>query len=67
VDGAEIDKAAEADILDPSAEALEYTRGWSYDSSQNAVAFWGANIPDYNADVRIFFRPLVDKPRALPF
>jgi len=60
VDGAEIEQAAEADILDPGADALEYTRGWSYDSAQNAVAFWGDDVPDYNADVRIYFRPLVD-------
>ena len=67
VDGVEIGVATDTDILDVDAEVPEYTRGWSYDSSQNAVAFWGADIPDYNADVRIYYRPLVDKPRTLPF
>ncbi|MEC8423931.1 MAG: hypothetical protein VX000_09150, partial [Myxococcota bacterium] len=41
--------------------------GWTYDSSQNAVVFWGTAIPDYNADVEIFYRPLDGKPRDLPF
>lgn len=68
VDGVEIEPSAEVDLVsDADAETLEYGRGWSYDSSQNAVAFWGPDIPDYNADVRIYFRPLVDKPRELPF
>ena len=65
VDGVEIRKAADAELIDP--ETGEYGRGWSYDSSQNAVAFWGDDVPDYNADVRIYYRPLVDKPRELPF
>ena len=41
--------------------------GWTYDSAQNAVVFWGSWIPDYNADVQIFYRPLEGKPRDLPF
>jgi len=44
-----------------------YDDGWSYDSAQNAVVFWGDAIPDYNADVRIYYRPLEGKPRELPF
>ncbi|RME24158.1 MAG: hypothetical protein D6798_11870 [Deltaproteobacteria bacterium] len=45
----------------------EYTSGWSYDPSQNAIVFWGDAVPDYNADVRIYYRPLEGKPRSLPF
>jgi hypothetical protein len=67
VDGLEIEAAAETDVIDPEADRLEYTRGWSYDSAQNAVAFWGNDVPDYNQDVRIYYRPLVGKPRELPF
>lgn len=44
-----------------------YDQGWSYDSAQNAVVFWGSYVPDYNANVEIYYRPLSDKPRELPF
>ena len=44
-----------------------FASGWSYDPSQNAVVFWGDDVPDYNADVRIFYRPLEGTPRDLPF
>jgi len=45
----------------------DYGDGWSYDPSQNAVSFHGASIPDYNADVRIYYKPLEGQPRELPF
>ena len=45
----------------------EYCNGWTYDSAQNSVVFWDPSIPDYNADVRIYYRPLSGKPRELPF
>ena len=68
VDGEEIDRA---DPLDPDADITdsdqEYDNGWSYDSSRNAVVFWGEAIPDYNNNVRIYYRPLAGKPRELPF
>ena len=44
-----------------------YRAGWSYDASQNAVSFHASAIPDYNADVRIYYRPLGGVPRELPF
>ena len=44
-----------------------YTDGWSYDPSLNAVVFHGDSIPDYNEDVRIYYRPLEGMPRTLPF
>ena len=52
---------------DPAGTAAEYGDGWSYSSSENAVIFWGAAIPDYNQEVRIYYRPLEDNPRELPF
>ena len=68
VDGDEI---ARADPLDPDADITdadqEYDNGWSYDSSRNAVVFWGEAIPGYNANVRIYYRPLAGQPRELPF
>ena len=68
-------------ILDETAAGipLEYGEGWSYESADNAVSFWGdpilnpdkldegCCIPDYNSDVRIYYRPLSGKPRELPF
>ena len=56
------DPAAEGGTVDTSA-----WNGWTYDSAQNAIVFWGPSIPDYNADVQIFYRPLDGKPRDLPF
>jgi hypothetical protein len=67
VDEEEIPKSsATLSEEDPEAEPV-YGDGWSYDSAQNAVVFWGKYIPDYNADVRIYYRPLDGNPRELPF
>lgn len=44
-----------------------YGNGWTYDASENAVSFHGDSIPDYNQDVRIYYRPLGGMPRELPF
>jgi len=63
LDGEEVPKATGT----PQGNGdVTYDEGWSYDSAQNAVVFWGKWIPDYNADVEIFYRPLSDKPRDLP-
>lgn len=43
-----------------------YGDGWSYEASENAVAFHGAAVPDYNSDVKIYYRPLGGMPRTLP-
>jgi hypothetical protein len=40
--------------------------GWTYDAAENAVSFHGTAIPDYNSDVRIYYRPLGGVPRELP-
>jgi hypothetical protein len=60
VDDEPVDKAQ----LDDNGE---FDSGWTYDPSQNAVVFWGKAIPDFNQNVRIFYRPLEGKPRNLPF
>jgi hypothetical protein len=52
---------------DPDNVVPSYGDGWSYSSGDNAVVFWGEAIPDYNSDVRIFYRPLSGTPRDLPF
>ncbi len=40
--------------------------GWTYDAAENAVSFHGSAVPGYNADVRIYYRPLGGIPRELP-
>jgi len=65
LDGEEVPKAPP--IVNEATGETTYDQGWSYDSAQNAVVFWGKWVPDYNADVEIFYRPLSDKPRDLPF
>lgn len=64
VDGTEVD---EASYVDGEGSESIYSDGWSYEASQNAVVFWGTAVPDYNADVQIYYRPLEGKPRDLPF
>lgn len=68
IDGEEIaqgEPRSEDEITDESPDL--YTTGWSYDPSDNAISFWGAAVPDFNADVEIFYRPLSGAPRSLPF
>jgi hypothetical protein len=66
IDGEEVPQASLVSGEAGTPEA-EYDSGWSYDPSQNAVSFWGKWIPDFNADVEIFYRPLEGQPRELPF
>jgi hypothetical protein len=65
LNGEEVPKAPA--IVNQNTNETTYEQGWSYDSALNAVVFWGTWVPDYNADVEIFYRPLSDKPRDLPF
>ena len=71
VDGREIAEAPILNSEDYNANPMEvipsYGDGWSYASQDNAVVFWGSEIPDYNSDVRIYYRPLAGTPRDLPF
>ena len=53
-------------VLDDAGDTI-CGDGWTYDPAENAIEFHGSDIPDYNARVRIFYRPLTDMPRSLPF
>ncbi|GDX82136.1 hypothetical protein LBMAG42_39470 [Deltaproteobacteria bacterium] len=64
-DGIEIGES----VLDSGtveAGTAVWLTGWTYDASENAVSFHGAAIPEYNSDVRIYYRPLGGVPRELP-
>lgn len=63
------EEITEAELIEGSLGQPDavFDNGWSYDSAQNAVVFWGDAIPDYNSDVAIYYRPLEGKPRELPF
>lgn len=71
VDGEQVLESAvlnQADVdADPIGTLPEYGDGWTYSSAENAVIFWGDAVPDYNQVVRIYYRPLEDNPRDLPF
>jgi hypothetical protein len=64
VDDEEVGRAA---ILEENEAGDVYSDGWSYEPSKNAVVFWGETIPDFNQEVRIFFKPVDGNPRELPF
>lgn len=57
--------------LDPEASEAQgtevYTDGWTYEASTNSVYFHGNTVPDYNAEVDIYYKPLEGTPRTLPF
>jgi hypothetical protein len=44
-----------------------YGPGWVYEAANNAVLFTGDAVPDYNAEVRIYYKPVDELPRDLPF
>ena len=62
-DGLEVGAAEDST---PEAQTPTYGDGWSYDAALNAVTFHGAALPEYNSDVRIYYRPLGGIPRELP-
>jgi hypothetical protein len=65
VDGKNID---EAEITGVDGFGLTtYSDGWSYRTVDNSVEFHGSAIPDYGADVQIFYLPVDGMPRELPF
>ncbi len=66
VDDLEVDPSVDTNP-DTAPDAVTWTDGWSYDAAYNAVTFHGAALPDYNEDVRIYYRPLAGMPRELPF
>lgn len=65
VNGDEVPESVET--TDDETGTVTYTDGWSYLPAENAVEFHGSYVPDYNAEVEIFYRPLSGMPRELPF
>lgn len=65
VDGEVIAKAERT--LDATLGAEVFSDGWSYRPTDNAVVLHGDAVPDFNADVRIYYLPLEGQPRELPF
>ena len=65
VDNDEVLPAAET--LNPETGETEFSNGWRYLAAENGVQFVGDAIPDYNSNVRIFYRPLDGMPRELPY
>lgn len=59
---------AEAELVGGAVEngTAEWAGGWYYEAAENAVAFSPDKVPDYNADVRIYYRPLGGMPREAP-
>lgn len=59
---------SESELVSGTVEAgtAVWDDGWTYDAAENAVSFHGTAIPDYNSDVRIYYRPLGGVPRELP-
>ncbi len=64
VDGFQVDPAPQE--VGPDGQ-VTYGDGWSYNPALNAVEFHGDAIPDYNQEVRIYYKPLEGNPRELPF
>lgn len=62
VDGDPVDAA---ELLD--AETDQWSDGWSYDPATNAIVFHGEAVPDFDAQVRIYYLPITGMPRDLPF
>jgi hypothetical protein len=44
-----------------------YSDGYSYRAADNAIVFHGAAIPNYNAKVEVYYKPVDGMPRDLPF
>mgnify|MGYP002639663342 CR=1 FL=1 len=68
VDGVQIPESAclENCDVDSIGDPI-FGDGWTYETGENSVYFHGTTVPDYNADVRIYYRPVSDLPRSLPF
>jgi hypothetical protein len=65
VDGNTIDESVVTGV--DAFGLTTYSDGWSYRTVDNSVEFHGSAIPDYNADVQIFYLPVDGMPRELPF
>jgi hypothetical protein len=54
-------------VFDDATQTTRYGDGWHYDAARNAVVLTGGVVPDYNADVQIWYLPAQGVPRELPF
>lgn len=65
VDGQVVHESEQS--LDEDLGISTYTDGWSYRSSDNVVVLHGTAVPEFNADVSIYYLPAEGVPRQLPF
>ncbi len=65
VDGIVVPKADVS--FDDALGGVVYSDGWSYRASDNAVVLHGDAVPEFNADVRVYYLPGTAQPRDLPF
>lgn len=65
VDGAPVPEASCRFDEDLGAEVC--VDGWAYDAPQNSVRLYGDAVPDFDADVQVFYLPSDGVPRTLPF
>jgi hypothetical protein len=65
IDNEPVDRSEE--LVDDDTGEVTHGDGWSYLPEENAVEFHGSAVPDYNADVRIYYRPLEGMPKELPW
>lgn len=65
VDGRTVDEAA---ITGQDQFGLDvWSDGWSYRNEDNTVVFHGAAVPNYDANVEVYYKPVDGMPRDLPF
>ena len=57
----------EATPFETSTGRIEFDDGWLYLRDENTVVLRGNAVPDFNADVRIWYQPASGLPRTLPF
>lgn len=53
--------------FDEDLQQVVFDDGWVYDASSNAVVLKGDVIPEFDADVRVWYLPAQGTPRDLPF
>ncbi len=65
IDGAPVDEATCTFDEDIGQTVCE--DGWAYDAQNNAVVLHGNAVPDFDADVNVYYLPADGVPRDLPF
>jgi hypothetical protein len=65
VDGIVVDEAQPA--LNEELGLTVYDDGWSYNVANNSVVLHGDAVPDFDAQVRVWYLPAAGVPRDLPF